>query len=67
MNFIIFVNNKEDCSESIIRDISFHDELSIRNPMSKDRCGGECFLERVESILTGGVKLPRNVLPGEAY
>ena len=34
--------------------------------MSKDRSRGKCFLERVESILTGGVKLPRNVLLGEA-
>ena len=34
--------------------------------MSKNRCRGKCFLERIESILTGGVKLPRNVLPGEA-
>ena len=34
--------------------------------MSKDRSRGKCFLERVESILTGGVELPRNVLPGEA-
>jgi len=34
--------------------------------MSKDRSRDKCFLERVESILTGGVKLPRNVLPGEA-
>ena len=33
--------------------------------MSKDRSGGKCFLERVESILTGGVELPGNVLPGE--
>jgi len=66
MNFIIFINNRENCSESIVRDISFHNELSIRNPMSEDRCGGECFLERIESILTGGVKLPRNVLLGEA-
>ena len=31
-----------------------------------NRSGGKCFLERVESILTGGVELPRNVLPGEA-
>ena len=38
MNFIIFINNGEDCSESIVRGISFHNELSIRNPMSKDRC-----------------------------
>ena len=67
MNFIIFVNNREDCSKSIIRGISFHDELSIGNPMSEDKCGGECFLERVESILTGGVELPRNVLSGEVY
>jgi len=65
VNFIIFVNNGEDCSESIVRGIGFYNELSIRNPMSEDRCGGKCFLERVESILTGGVKLSRNVLPGE--
>jgi len=62
VNFIIFVNNGEDCSKSIVRGISFHDELSIKNPMSENRCRDKCFLERVESILTGGVKLPRNVL-----
>ena len=67
MNFIIFINNGEDCSESIVQGISFHDELSIGNPMSEDRCRGKCFLERVESILTEGVELPRNVLPGEVY
>ena len=66
MNFIIFVNNGEDYSESIVRGISFHNELSIGNPMSEDRCGGKCFLERVESILTERVKLPRNILLGEA-
>ena len=65
VNFIIFINNREDCSKSIVRDIGFHNELSIGNPMSEDRDGGKCFLERVESILTGGVKLPRNVLLGE--
>jgi len=65
VNFIIFVNNGEDCSESIVRDIGFHNELSIRNPMSEDKSGGKCFLKRVESILTGGVELPRNVLLGE--
>jgi len=66
MNFIIFVNNGEDCNESIVQGISFHDELSIGNSMSEDRSGGECFLERIESILTGEVEFPRNVLPGEA-
>jgi len=52
VNFIIFINNREDCSESIVRSIGFHNELSIGNPMSEDRSGGKCFLERVESILT---------------
>ena len=33
--------------------------------MSKNRDRGKCFLKRVESILTGGVKFPRNVLSGE--
>jgi len=53
VNFIIFINNGEDCSESIVRSIGFHSELSIGNPMDEDRSGGKCFLERVESILTG--------------
>jgi len=65
MDFIIFVNNGEDCSESIVQSISFQDGLCIRNLMSEDRGRGECFLERVERIMTGGVKLPRNVLLGE--
>jgi len=34
--------------------------------MSEDRSRGKCFLERVESISTEGVELPRNVLLGEA-
>ena len=59
MNFIVFVNNGKNCSESIVQGISFHNKLSIGNLMSKNRCEGECFLERVESILTEGVKLPR--------
>ena len=66
MNFIIFINNEEHYSESIVWSISFHDKLYIRNPMSKNRSRCECLLERVESIMTGRVKLPRNVLLGEA-
>ena len=65
MNFIIFINNGEDCSESIVQSIYFHNELSIGNPMSEDRGGGKCLLKRVESITTGGVELPRNVFLGE--
>ena len=66
MNFIIFINNGEDCSKSIVQSISFHNELCIGNSMSKNRSRGKCLLKRAESITTGGVKLPRNVLLGEA-
>jgi len=34
--------------------------------MSEDRSRDKCFLKRVESISTGRVKLPRNVLPDKA-
>jgi len=40
--------------------------LSIGNPISEDKSRGKCLLERVESITTGGVEFPRNVLLGEA-
>jgi len=66
MIFIIFINNEEDCSKSIAQSISFHDELSIRNLISKDRGRDECLLERVEIIMTEEVKLPRNILPDKA-
>ena len=49
VNFIIFVNNGKDYSESIVQDISFHDELSIGNPMSKDKSKGECFLRELKA------------------
>ena len=65
MNFIIFINNQEDCSKGIVQSIGFHNELNIRNTMSEDRNRGKYFLERVESILTEEVKLPRNVLSDE--
>ena len=34
--------------------------------MSKNGGRGECFLERIQSIMTGEVELLRNVLLGEA-
>ena len=65
MNFIIFINNGENCSKSIVQSTSFHNELCIRNPMSKNGCGCECLFERVESITTGKVEFPRNILSGK--
>ena len=66
MDFIFFINNRKNCSKSTVQNIGFHDELSIRNSMSKNRSRGEYLLERVESITTEGVELPKNVLLDEA-
>jgi len=65
MNFIFFINNGENYGESIVQSIGLHDELSIGNLMSGNRSRGECFFERVESIITEGVELSENDLPGE--
>jgi len=66
MNFIFFINNRKDCSESIVQSISFHDKLKIGNPINKDRSRDEYLLERIESITIGGAKLLRNVLLDKA-
>ena len=55
MDFIFFINNRKNCSESTVKSISFHDKLNIRNSMSEDRSRDECLLERIESITIGGV------------
>jgi len=65
MDFIFFINNEKNCSESIVQSISFHNELSIRNSISEDRSKDKYLFERVESITTGGVELPGNILLDE--
>ena len=67
MNFIFFINNGKNYSESIVQSISFYDELSIGNPISENESGYECLLEEIESIMTGGVELQRNVLLSKVY
>ena len=37
MSFIVFIHNKKDCSKSIVRGISFHNELSIGDLVYKNR------------------------------
>jgi len=65
MNFVFFIYNRKDCSESIVQSISFHNKLSLGNPVQKDGSKGECLFERVESITTGRIKLPENILLDE--
>jgi len=39
--------------------------LGIENPMSENRSRDKCLPERIESIMTGRVKIPWNVLSGK--
>ena len=55
MNFIIFVHDQKYCSESIVGDIYFHNKLSDRSLVYKNRSRGN--LKEVESIMAGVVKL----------
>ena len=67
MNFVFFIHNRKDFSESIVQSISFYNELNIENPVCENRSGDECLFKEVESIMTGEIKLPGNVLPDKAY
>ena len=66
MDFIFFIYNRKDCSESLVQNISFHDELSIKNPVYKNESGDECLFEGVESITIEGIELLGNVLLDKA-
>jgi len=52
-------------TKNIVWSISFHNELNIRNLISKDKSKDECLLERIESIIVEGVKLPKDILLGK--
>ena len=66
MNFIFFINNGKNCSESIVQSIGFHNKLNIRNLISEDRSRSKYPFERVENIMTKGVKLPENIFLDKA-
>jgi len=65
INFVFFIYNRKDCSESIVQNISFHNELSIRNPVYENRSRDEYLFERFENITTGEIKFLGNILPGK--
>ena len=67
MNFIFFIHNRKNYSKSIVWSISFHNKLSIENPVYKDGSRDKYLFERVESITIGEIELLENVLLGKIY
>ena len=66
MNFIFFIYDKKDCSKSIVQSISFHNELHIKDLVHEDGSRDKYLLEGVESIMTGEIELPGNILLSKA-
>jgi len=62
MNFVFFIYNRKNCNKSIVQSISFHNKLSIRDPVHKDGSRDVCLLEKVEIITIERIKLPENIL-----
>ena len=44
VNFILFIHNRKDYNESIVRDISFYNKMNIRDLIYKNRSKDKCFL-----------------------
>ena len=61
INFIFFIYNRKNYSKNIVQNISFYDKLSIKNPISKNKSKCKYFFEKVKSIITKKVKLPKNI------
>lgn len=62
VNFIIFIHNGKDGNKNIIRNICFHNELSIGDLVGKDEHRDKCFLKEVKSIMAEVVKLLEDIL-----
>ena len=63
---IVFIYNKKNNSNSIVRDIHLHNKLSIEDPVHKNEYESKCFLQKVKSIIVGVDELLRNVLLDKA-
>jgi hypothetical protein len=50
MDLVVRVSDRKNSCHSIVGGISFHSDLSIRNPMTENWGGGKGFLQRFERL-----------------
>ena len=50
VNFILFIHNRKDYSESIVRDIGFYNKMNIRDLIYKNRSGDKCFFKKLKAL-----------------
>ena len=63
-NLIILTTDGDDAGDCIVQSVRLDDDQSIRNPMRKDRSGGEGFLQEFEGGSTVVGEYPRSTLAG---
>ena len=66
VNFIVRGVDGKDCTKSIVGGISFDNNRCVGNPMRKNRCCCESFLQSIESIVSGIGEMPQSVLLSES-
>jgi len=62
---LIGASDGKDSSDGVVRSISLHSQQSVRDPVGKDRSGGEGLLQEVKGRATILTKIPRNVFAGK--
>jgi len=62
---LVGASDGKDSSNGIVQSIGLHNQRSIRDPVSKDRSGGEGLLQEVKGGATVLTKIPRNVFAGK--
>jgi len=50
VNFILFIHNRKDYSENIVRDISFYNKMNIRDLIYKNRREINAFSKKLKAL-----------------
>ena len=66
VNFIVGGADGQNCTKSIVGGIGFDDNRCVGNPMYKNRCCCESFLQSIESIASRIGEMPWSVLSSES-
>ena len=66
VNFIVGGADGKNCTKGLVGGICFDDNRCVRNPMHKNRCCCESFLQSIESIASRVSEMPWSVLPSES-
>jgi len=62
---LVGASDGKGSSDGVVQSIGLHSKWSVRDPVGKDRSGGEGLLQEVKGGATILTKIPRNVFAGK--